>query len=185
MKKVTPEFIRDIFYSGQFDFTGDQNVTNKIAFLVNNKYLLLEEIVLASKEEYLSACSDSVFASLRDDAAGGSNEHVALKILGQNFIEKEYGVKSRFEQAFAGYIPDVQSLDMHTICECGHTNNPEKLFTYFKHPTVRYVVQIPYPNDTDTLILGYEFQAAPNLVEFLEFEAKSISQSIKDILNNL
>lgn len=92
-------------------------------------------------------------------------------------------MKSRFEQAFAGYIPDVQSVDLHTICECGHTNNPEKLFAYFRHPEVRYVVQIPYPVDTDTEILGYEFQATPNLIPFLDYESAGISQSIKDIIN--
>lgn len=50
MKKVAPEFIRDIFYSGQFGFMGDQDVTSKIAFLINNKYLLIEGMVMASKE---------------------------------------------------------------------------------------------------------------------------------------
>lgn len=183
MKKVTPEFIRDIFYSGQFGFMGDQEVTTKIAFLVNNNYLLLSPVTIATKRDYIEASTNDSFMVSRDDAAGGSREHVALKIVGQSYIKKEYGVDSVFEQTFAGYFPDVQSIDKHIICECGHTNNPEKLFEYFKHGEIRYVIQIPYPNDTDTVILGYEFQAAPNLVEFLEFEAKGISQSIKDILN--
>lgn len=183
MKVVTPEFIRDIFYSGQFGFTGDSEVTSKITFLINNNYLLINKTVIATKEDYLNTCTNPSLISIRDDAAGGSIEHVALKILGQMYIEKEYGVSSKFEQSFAGYFPDVQSCDDHTICECGHTNNPEKIFTYFRYPEVRYVIQIPYPNDVNTKIYGYEFQSTPNLIPFLDFEAAGISQSIKDILN--
>ena len=184
MKKVTSEFVRNIFYSGQFGFIGDREVTEKIAFFVNNNYLILTKISIATKEQYLEVCTNPAFASLRDDASGGSFEHVALKILGQVHIESAYGVWSKFEQSFAGYIPDVQSIVDHTICECGHTNNPEKLFAYFRHPEVRLVIQIPYPNDTDADIFGYEFQATPDLIPFLDYESESVSQSIKNILNN-
>lgn len=183
MKKVTPEFIRDIFYSGQFGFMGDKDVTSKIAFLVNNNYLLLSPVTIATKKEYMEACTNDSFIVNRDDAAGGSHEHVALKIVGQSYIKKEYGVDSVFEQTFAGYFPDVQSIDKHIICECGHTNNPEKLFEYFKHNEIRYIVQIPYPDTSDEVIMGYEFQAMPDLIPFLALESQEISQSIKDILN--
>ena len=184
MKKITPEFVRDIFYSGQFGFKSDLEVTTKIAFLVNNNYLVLSRVKIATKEQYLATCSSPSTLSKYDEASGGSPEHVALKILGAAYIKNEYGVESIFEQPFVGFIPDVQSIDKHTICECGHTDNPEKLFTYFKHIEVRFVIQIPYPDITDTEIYGYEFQAAPNLISFLEYESKGASQKILDILNN-
>jgi hypothetical protein len=151
---------------------------------VNNSYLILSRVTIATKEHYLTICSSPTTLSSYDEASGGSSEHVALKILGAAYIKNEYGVDSVFERPFAGYIPDVQSIDKHTICECGHTDNPEKLFTYFKHPEVRFVIQIPYPNNTDTELYGYEFQAAPNLIPFLQYESKGASQAIKDILNN-
>ena len=59
----------------------------------------------------------------------------------------------------------------------------EKIISYFRNPEVRYIIQIPYPNDTDVEILGYEFQAMPTLIPFLDMESQAISQSIKDILN--
>lgn len=183
MRKVTPGFIRDIFYSGQFGFVGDQEVTNKITFLINNNYLLFSPVTIATKEHYLETSSNPKVLSVHDEASRGGSTHVALKILAQAYVKDEYGVECIFEQPFVGYIPDVQSVDKHIICECGHTNNPEKLFTYFKHPEVRYVIQIPYPNDIDKEILGYEFQAQPSLIPFLDFESSDKAQVIKDILN--
>lgn len=183
MKKVTPEFIRDIFYSGQYGFKGDLEITTKIAFLINHNYLLFSPVVISTKEQFLEICSNDTYIGTRDEAAGGSNEHVALKIVGQSYIKREYGVDSVFEHNFAGYFPDVQSIDKHIICECGHTDNAEKIFSYFRNPEVRYIIQIPYPNDTDVEILGYEFQAMPTLIPFLDMESQAISQSIKDILN--
>lgn len=183
MKNVTPEFIRDIFYSGQFGFVGDIEVTSKIAFLVNHDYLLMSKVSIVTKEHYLSICSDSELIDKSYEAAGGSSEHIALKLLAQRYLHEEYSIESVCEHPFVGYYPDVQSCDKHIICECGHTKNPEKIFSYFQDPIVRYVIQIPYPNDGDAFIFGYEFQASSNLVPFLALESQGISQSIKDILN--
>jgi hypothetical protein len=183
MKKVTPEFIREIFYSGQFGFKSDLEIPTKIAFLVNNNYLLFSKVIISTKERYLEICSNPAILKNRDEASGGSPEHVTLKVLAEEYIKNVYGVACKFEQGFAGFIPDVQSIDNHLICECGHTDNPEKLFTYFKHDAVRFVIQIPYPSDVDTEIYGYEFQASPNLIPFLECESKDASRAIKDILN--
>jgi hypothetical protein len=104
-------------------------------------------------------------------------------VLAQTYLKNEYNADCIFEQPFVGFIPDVQSIDKHAICECGHTSNPEKLFSYFKHPDVRYVIQIPYPDEDDTSIIGYEFQAQPTLIPFLDFESTEKKQVIKDILN--
>jgi hypothetical protein len=184
MRNATPEFIRDIFYSGQFGFSSDIEITNKIAFLINHNYLLFSPIHIASKSEYLDISSNQALLNVRSEASGGGNTHHALKLMAEKYLLREYGVKSLFEQPFAGYIPDVRSVDSHIICECGHTDNAEKIFTYFNHPDVRYVIQIPYPNDEDGEILGYEFQAQPNLHDFLKTETADKIQKIKDILNN-
>ncbi len=98
MKKVTPEFISDIFYSGQFGFLGDQEVTNKIAFLINNNYLLLSPVTIGTKQEYLKTASSSTVLSSYDEASGGGNTHVALKILAQTYLKNECDVDCVFEQ---------------------------------------------------------------------------------------
>jgi len=184
MKKVTPEFVQEIFYSGQFGFVGDLEITNEICFLINNNYLLFNQITIASKDQYLETASNQRVISMRDDASGGGNYHVALKLLAAAYIKTEYGVDSLFEQPFAGFIPDVLSADRRLVCECGHTNNPEKIFTYFRHEEVRYVIQIPYPSEDDTYVTGYEFQSQPQLISFLDFKSQDKNQAIKDILNN-
>lgn len=183
MKKVTAESIRNIFYSGQFDFVGNQEITSEIAFLVNNDYLLLSPVTIATKQQYLETSSNTTVLFSHDEASGGGHAHVALKILAQTYLKNEYGIDCVFEQPFVGFIPDVQSTDKRIICECGHTNNPEKLFTYFRHPKVRYVIQIPYPSEEDTSVIGYEFQAQPNFTSFLDFKSTEKTQAIKDILN--
>lgn len=184
MKKVTPEFIKDIFYSGQFGFSSDIEITNKIAFLVNQNYLILRQVYIASKSEFLNISSDQGILEKRSEASGGGNSHVALKLLAERYLLDEYGVDSLFEQPFTGFIPDVRSLNGQIICECGHTDNAEKIFTYLRHPDIRYVIQIPYPTDMEDTIFGYEFQSQPNLFGFLEMESTESNQKIKDILNN-
>lgn len=183
MVNVSPKFIGEIFYSGQFGFVGDIEIATKIAFLVNNNYLLLSPITMATKEFYLSTSSNHSLITSRDEASGGGTTHIALKLLAERYLKNEYNVDCVFERPFAGFIPDVQSLNKDIICECGHTNNPEKIFEYFKHPEIRYVIQIPYPNEDDTFVTGYEFQAQPQLNSFLELESSERNQRIKDTIN--
>lgn len=183
MHTVTPKFIRELFYSGQFGFIGDQEVTSEISFLINNNYLLLSPVIIATKSHYLETSSNQGIIFSYDEASGGGNAHVALKILAGEYLKSEYGLQALYEQTYAGYIPDVQSVDKSIICECGHTNNPEKIFTYFRCPEVRYVIQIPYPSNEDTQIMGYEFQAQPDLISFIDFKSNEKMGTIKDILN--
>ncbi len=180
---VSQEFIRDIFYSGQFGFSSDVEITNKIVFLINQNYLILRQVFIASKSEYLEISSNQTLLESRSEASGGGNTHVALKLLAEKYLQNEYGTHSLFEQPFLGFIPDVRSTDSHIICECGHTDNAEKIFTYLRHPDIRYVIQIPYPNDEDAKIFGYEFQAQSSLFGFLDMESTEKNQQIKDILN--
>lgn len=49
MTSITADFISSIFYSGQFAFTGDKEVTNKISFLINEGYLLFTTVIIALK----------------------------------------------------------------------------------------------------------------------------------------
>lgn len=117
------------------------------------------------------------------EAAGGSNEHIGLKLVARNYLKRVHNIESRFEQAYMGYFPDVISIDNKIICECGQTNNPEKIFNYFTSDEHIKIIQIPYPDDTDNTIQGYIIEATPKLIPFLEYESKGRIQTIKDILN--
>lgn len=184
MQRTTPEFVQSIFYSGQFGFVGDLEMIARICFLINENYLSLRPIIIATKIQYLDTAANKTIISANDEASGGGNEHIALKLLAAAYLKQEYGVDSVFEQSFVGFVPDVQSKDMRIICECGHTNNPEKIFTYLKHPQVHSVIQIPYPSEQDTHVTGYAFKAQKNLFSFLDFETQGKNQTLKDILNN-
>lgn len=185
MQKFSDKEVSAMFYSGQFGFVGDQEITSKIAFLINHSYLHCSTVTIANKNknEYVEIASNQQVISDRDEASGGGTNHIALKLLAATYIKLTYGLDSLFEQPFAGYIPDVQSLDKSIVCECGHTNNPEKIFTYLKHSKVRAVIQIPYPTLEDIEITGYVFEAGDDLFPFLALESEKRSQSIKDILN--
>ena len=183
MNLTTKEFIAEIFYSGPHGFRGDMQVAEKISFLVNEGYLVMRKVTIGTKSDYMNVASDTSLINSRNEAAGGSREHIALKLLAQLYCEREYTSVCVFEQSFAGFFPDIISIDKHTLCECGHTNNAEKILTYFRHPTVQRVIQVPYPDETDDLLYGYIFKAESTLVPFLDFEAKDIALSIKAILN--
>lgn len=180
---ITPDSVANIFYSGQFGFMGDMQMISKITFLLNEHYLSMKQVVIASKSIFLDTCANSTIINNSFEAAGGSPEHIVLKLLAQAYVTKEYGINSECEVSYVGYIPDVISIDRSIICECGHTNNPEKLLAYFHQPSTKAIIQIPYPNEDETCVYGYTFVANENLIPFLEFENQESKQSIKDIIN--
>ncbi len=111
------------------------------------------------------------------NAAGGGKNHVALKLLAKEYLQKKGVTELLFEHPFCGYYPDVMSADTLIIAECGHTNNPEKMLAYFQQGNIHECMQIPYPMYEDKEILGYCFTAGPQLKEFLDFlEAEKRNQ---------
>ena len=72
--------VRDAFYSGQFDFTGDAQTIRDIAFLIDQKDLELRIFPIATKAAYQKELSNLENPTRAHDAAGGSNEHIALKL---------------------------------------------------------------------------------------------------------
>lgn len=178
----TFEKVRDIFYSGGHAFRGDRELVLEIAFLVDEKYLALETVTIASKKEYLDLFEKSAKLSHADEASGGSLEHMALKVLTGKYLQKLGHRKIRYEHPFCGYVPDVMSGDSSVIGECGQTQNPEKMLTYFRQGNVRECIQIPYPNQDGDTILGYRFTASSGLNDFLTFIEAEKNTQIKNIL---
>ena len=162
--------IRDIFYSGSFAFNGDLEQISEITFLLDEGYVSLVSLDIASKTEFLQIAQDVASnAHAHDAAAGGGNTHIALKMLAEQYLRQVKGKSALFEQSFCGYFPDVLSEDRTIAIECGHTQNPSKMLDYFRSGNICEFIQIPYPSDDDTLVTGFSFTAGNMLVEFLDF----------------
>lgn len=173
--------VRDIFYSGVQAFRGSHDSISEIAFLVDEGYLSISTIVIDSKKEYKILLSHPDKLERFDEASGGGNSHVALKLLARNYLETNHGCKSVFERPFCGFYPDVLSDDKTVVVECGHTNNAEKMLTYFRQGNIKECIQIPYPSEEDKEVKGYSFLAKDNLKDFLNFFEKEKRDQLKNI----
>jgi hypothetical protein len=180
------EKVKSIFYSGSHDFRGDFDSINEICFLITNGYLNLNVLDISSKKSYLELLSQSQKIDSRSEADGGGRAHIALKILAAEFINKYRGKSFVFEHIFCGYYPDVLSDDKSVAIECGHTQNPEKILSYFLDGNVDECIQIPYPKDDDGSIMGYVFTSdnKSQLKNFLkELQCQKLSE-VKSIFKN-
>ncbi len=175
--------IKEIFYSGSFAFTGEQESINEIAFLVDKKYLTITEITISTKQDYLSVLRDTAnrLKGEKIRAAGGSPEHIALKLSAGIYLKNIRNQDCLYEHNFFGYFPDVMTVNKKIIVECGHTQNPNKLFEYFKQD-ISECIQIPYASEESTEIKGYSFCAGNELKEFLNDLEKSKRSLIREII---
>lgn len=164
-----------IFYSGNFAFSGDREALRDITFLIEEKYLAFEEIVIASKADYLKLLDEE----LPLETEGGSMAHRALKVLGMSYLAKVRNLPARYEHPFCGHYPDVLADDHSIAIECGHTHNAEKMLTYFQQSNLKECVQIPYPDADSSEVLGYRFIGETNLQEFLKFLRAERNQELK------
>mgnify|MGYP001581026739 CR=1 FL=1 len=161
--------IKDIFYSGNPAYIGDNDSINEIAFLVDERYLTLEEIIIATKKEYIEMF-DSATAIQNESymAAGGGKAHIALKLLSGKYLNSRH-IDVNYEHSFCGYYPDVLSLDKLIVVECGLTQNPTKILDYFEQGNIRECIQVPYPYESENTIKGYSFKPSRHLKDFLVF----------------
>jgi len=175
--------VRDIFFSGSHAVTGGQDAANDIAFLIDEGYLAFDAVAITEKREYtqiLGVLSRRPHAY--DEAAGGGMEHMALKLVASKYLLRSRDRKARFEQPFCGYFPDVLMDDKSLVVECGHTQNPDKMFDYFRFGNIEEFLQIPYPEPDECDIRGYRFVAGADLHEFLEFRDGERRSKIKELL---
>ncbi len=177
----TFDTIRDIFYSGTHAFRGDKDSISEIAFFVDEGYLSLSALAVASKNSYKNHLENPDKLKKIYEAAGGGVTHVVLKILGSEFLKNSRNQGSIFEHPFCGYYPDVLSDDKTIIIECGHTQNSEKMLAYFREGNIKECIQVPYPTDEDTEVKGYSFIARDDLKEFLIFYEKEKRTDVKNI----
>ncbi|MCR4285629.1 MAG: hypothetical protein NUW00_01910 [Candidatus Kaiserbacteria bacterium] len=178
----TKEDVRNIFFSGSHAFRSDEELVGKLHFLLTEHYLSCERFTIGNKEDFFSLCDDAEKIIIRDEAAGGSTGHVALKLLAERYLNS-FGITVYFEHSFCGYYPDVISTDLQTVVECGHTNNADKILVYFTQGHIAELIQIPYPADDDTRIYGYRFTAHKDLYGFLNTEFEEQKKVILKIVN--
>ena len=161
--------VKDAFYSGGHAFTGDKQTARDVAFLVDEGYLELRVFPIASRQEHLVLLHTLEQNKQADEASGGSQEHVALKLLSGEYLQKKLGLEVRYEHPLCGYYPDVMTIDSRIVVECGHTHNPEKMLTYFKQGGIEECVLVPYPDPEKQQVFGYSFTALDELRNFLAF----------------
>ncbi|MFZ2484868.1 MAG: hypothetical protein WAX80_03010 [Minisyncoccia bacterium] len=179
--------IKRIFFSGNQAFEGNYESINEIAFLVDENYLTMGKFPISTKREYLEIFEEHSLLNneTRYDAAGGGDNHMALKLLAQKYLKDERGLEAFYEQAFCGYYPDVISADKQIIVECGITANSEKILTYFQQGNIQELIQIPYPDvDDKEVVMGYSFVPNKELNNFLAFLQAEKYNKIKEILKN-
>ncbi len=173
--------LQNIFYSGAYSFSGSLDPISEFAFLIREGYMNLKTITIADKVEYLTLFENKNVIRRAFNAAGGGDAHIALKLSGGKYLEKSTGRSVLYEHPFCGYFPDIMSADHSVIIECGHTQNPEKVFKYFQEG-VKEFIQIPYTNETDTKITGYSFSPNEHLIEFLKLlEQTKLDETRKNI----
>ncbi|HEY4506520.1 MAG TPA: hypothetical protein VJJ24_03680 [Candidatus Paceibacterota bacterium] len=158
----------DVFYSGSHSFRREHESVNEIAFLIDNGYLAYKPVQIATKIDYFTVLKE-LSTRLHESglASGGSSNHVALKIIASKYLKDERRLEYKYEQPFCGYYPDVLSEDNSVVIECGNTQNPEKILTYFRQGQIKECLQIPYPDVNDTTIIGYSFAPHSDLNDFL------------------
>jgi len=126
--------IESIFYSGSHAFRGNKNSINDIVFLLDEGYLMLNNVSIATKREYLDVLDSIILKEhVRDVAAGDSKNHRALKLLGGNYLKKKGFYKVLYEYPFLGYYPDVMS------------NNTNKRLTPRAVYFILYFISLPVP----------------------------------------
>lgn len=161
--------VREAFYSGGYEFTGDRQTIKDIAFLVDEHYLSLTLFPIADHKEYTEMLYNLTQNKHADEAAGGSSEHVALKLLSGAYLQIAHDRQIWYEHSLCGHYPDVMTTDGQIVVECGHTHNPEKMLTYFKQSDIRECICVPYPDPDEQKVFGYSFSASDTLRDFLAF----------------
>ena len=176
--KYSNAFVKNIFTDSMQGFRIDMQSIVDITFLLNKKLLILEKKQISTKVIYFKYIEDINSEKIsKIDIHGGSINHLALKLVGNKYLEKIGCFDNKYELEFEGYFPDVISQNKKIIVESGNTN-PDKIFNYFKNKKLQKLIIIPYPNDTEKFINAYIFTPSAELSDFLDFTEK---EKIKDI----
>lgn len=181
--KYNKSAITNIFYSGGQDFRVDKQLVVDVCFLLDNNLLYVK------KEK---TCLYNIYQGYAElinrgeipiiDIEGGSTGHLALKLIGRDYLKKLGHNNFKFESELEGYRPDLMTRDSKIIIECGSTN-PDKIFYYFKNKNLEKLIVIPYPDHEGKEIYLYIFTPGKDLSDFLIFNEQQKLKSIKHFKN--
>ena len=129
--KYSQDLVRSIFFASDQNHRVDEQTIADVCFLLSENLLNFSRQKIASKDIYHQYLDDLESGKIKKfTIEGGGNGHLALKLIGQDFLHGQGYHDLKFEQELAGYRPDIMTLDGKIIVECGNTN-PDKIFQYF------------------------------------------------------
>jgi hypothetical protein len=177
--KCDEQTIRYIFYTGSHAFRVDKQLVVNVCYLLNNNLLSVEKEKIAPNKIYQDYINNIESGKIpKFDIEGGQAGHLALKLVGRDYLENKGFKNIKFEHEFEGYKPDIITEDNKIIIECGSTN-PDKVFYYFKNKNLQKVIIIPYPDVDDRNIYSYVFIPGDELSNFLVFREKEELNDIR------
>lgn len=173
--------VKNIFYSGSYTGHIDEQLIVDICYLLNANLLSARKERIADKSNYLSYL-DAIVTGVRPsaDIAGGSNGHMALKVVAEHYLNAQRYANIVFEQEFEGLRPDLMTRDQTVLVECG-TVEPNKIFSYFKNKKVRRLIILPYPDQDDDNMYAFIFSPLGELADFLRFKEEEVARSMRKI----
>lgn len=170
--KCNEQAIKDIFYTGSHAFRADKQLIVNVCFLLENNLLFIKKekfALVGIYKNYINEIENGKISLI--DIEGGTKCHLALKLIGRDYLENKGFKNIKFESEFESYRPDLITGDGKIIIECGNTN-PDKIFHYFKNKDVKKVIVIPYPDVDEKDIYFYIFTPGNELNDFLIFKEK-------------
>ena len=93
--------IRDIFYTGSHAFRADNQLIVDICFLLQENLLFVEKHAIAAAGLYQKYLDDIRCGKIPvSDIDGGQIEHMALKLIGRDYLANETSNDIVFEREF-------------------------------------------------------------------------------------
>lgn len=155
--KITPEDLRDIFYSG-FPAATSWQILDELFVALDHDALTYRKEQLALKDTFY-AVSGAIVAI--DGLGPQEKGHMALKELAKHWLWQQYQVKAVCEAQFNGLHPDVRSVDNRFVIECG-TTDPSCIQIFLNDNRVLWVANIPYPFSDDQQLMLHIFGRGSN-----------------------
>lgn len=158
--------LKNIFSHDDQMFRLDMQIIENIHFLLEKKLLRVTREHISSIEKYSKTIDDIYKGKISIiDIEGGGIKHMALKIIGQEYLKSKNFLLTKIEHEFKGIRPDIMAEDGLIILECGNTN-PDKIFQYFRNGNTKKIIVIPYPYDEEKYLYVYIFFNARTLKIF-------------------
>lgn len=164
---ISQEELKNIFY-GSYSAAISWDVIDDLYIAIHRNWITYNRDTVATIDHYHKLI-DMVGPS--EGLGPQTAAHMALKRIAQEWLRSRYQVDSITERYFAGFHPDVMSVDSLYIIECG-TTDAGSIHVYLNEPSVRIAGNISYPFADELDIYFHSFQKGP---DFTEWQNQNIS----------